>query len=72
MKITIVLHAAKKVQKNYTLNVYREDSEEDISEEYGKNGTYHWEYDEYLTQEEIQEIHDFVYGIDILKICNEE
>ena len=68
MKVTIILYAAKQVHKNYTRGTYREDSEVDINEEFGIWGTYHCEYEEYLTQDEIREIHDFFYGI----LINEE
>lgn len=71
MKVYITLLAAKSTTKNYEEHVPREDSMEDIQESFGQDSHYHCEHDVYLTEQEIEEIHDFIYGINIEEICKE-
>ena len=71
MKVYITLLAAKSTTKNYEEHVPRKESEEEIKECFGQDSHYHYEHNEYLTEQEIEEIHDFIYGINIEEICKE-
>ncbi len=72
MKVYIILIAAKSATKNYEERVSREDSMEDIQESFGQDSHYHYEHDEYLTEQEIEEMHDYIYGINIEEICKDQ